>query len=37
MIADKILNSQRFRRLSKEGLWIVIGQVATIAGSQGEI
>jgi O-antigen/teichoic acid export membrane protein len=25
--------SERFRRLSKEGLWIVTGQVATIAGS----
>lgn len=32
MISNKIHISERFRRLSKEGMWIVTGQVVTIAG-----
>lgn len=27
------MNSNRFRRLSKEGIWIITGQIATIAGA----
>lgn len=33
MISFNVLRSERFRRLSKEGSWIVLGQILTVLGS----
>ena len=33
MLSIKTLKSERFRRLSKEGFWIVLGQAAAVVGS----